>query len=1691
MKTAFILTLLLMAASASALATQPVVAIHVSEVTQALETMSAGPATPQGTGTTGYEWWTPWWHYFVMSESVKETLRSDGTPFVVVTDADITAGSLQNPDGTPKYPIMISLASEAIRDDEVAPLANYVSAGGFLFLGSSSLTRNPNGTTRSDFALASEMGLHMANANLQNWFQNTRFLKTTQHQLTSHIPDGTLSWHMPLTSESTAFDMWGGSTADNHYLWQVISTGASVLATGDNNHPYLAVTPYQKGFFIYDAAMQPLIGYGGYAPTMYTYGIFRNAIQWAFESRNLPIVKVSPWPYAYNAAYVVRHDFENYQNLINEIESSSQFDNSVGARGDYYFSTGTLRVEMNNSPSTVASLRRAVSLYGATIGSHNGGLPNPYWFGLQLSDYDYWHWGPDYALDETPPGYSSGSAYAAASIAISFSDIDGWMSGLATNKRTWVSPYFNATREGSYQILDSVGAISAGEQKLSPFPHWTVSTQISGKHFGFVTLPTSDWYVGAQVAQALNTGHTWSTVYSLVDYYYGLGALIDLYMHEPSTTSLASLYINYSASKPAIWPANADSIYKWWTSRSPVQISPSYVISGNRLIATVAVSGATDPATAIEVFIPDWELASNGIQVKLNGVLTDSSTYRTYGQGIKVKVGTAVSTVEISYPLSVGPIAREDSYSVMNGSTLSVVAPGVLSNDTNSGSGSLTAALVTSTSNGSLTLNANGSFTYTPNVGFVGTDHFSYFAITGTAQSGVANVTITVQPTWAPVAQNDTYGTSQATTLNVSVPGVLGNDTDGGAGSTAMLVTPATNGALNLRDDGSFTYTPQAGFTGMDGFTYQQNVGGVLSNVASVGISVTAAGVLFSDDFSGEGGPDPLWVTALGTWNTANGMMGGSGSLWTYSFAYTIGTWSDYSVQGQVQFPAGAYGGGIGGRVNPATGAHYGVWIYPEGSGGGSAVMKLVKFHTWGTWSYVPMAQASLPGVGSTWHTLLLSFQGSRIRASYDGVQYIDVTDDGFDSLPAYTTGGVSLDMWTDNTAYVFNVDDILVQSLSTTPVAQNDSYSVAEGTTLTVTAPGVLANDTGGSGATAILVSTARNGTLALHEDGSFAYTPNNGFVGADTFTYQENFGGLSSNVASVTVNVTLGLNSVTVNPGSVTGGSGATGTVTLGAPAPSGGAMVTLSTNNSSAVGVPASVNVPMNATTATFPVATTPVTNDTSVVIAATYNNTTQTATLTVIPPILNGVTFSPSAVTGGNSSTGTVTLSGPAPLAGVVVALVSGNPSVANVPTSVTVGANATAATFPVSTTSVSSNTSVSISATYNGATQSATLTINAVVLSSVSVSPASVTGGNSATGTVTLGTAAPIGGTVVSLASSNTAAATVPTSITVAANATTATFPVITTPVGSNTSVTVSGTYNAVRQTATLTVNAVVLNSVAVSPTSVTGGTSSAGSVTINLGAPAAGTLVNLRSSNPAAAAVPGSVTVPANATTAAFSIATSPVASNTAVTISATYNGLTRSTTLTVTAPLLSSVSLNPTSVTGGTPSTGTVALTGPASGSGIVVSLSSGNTSRATVPTNVTVPMGATTATFTVTTLPVSSSGSVRIYASQGNRTRSASLTVNTPSVSSLVLNPTTVRGGAPSKGTVTLNGPAPQGGASVTLSSSNTSVATVPSSLMIAAGSSTANFTVTTRTVTLTRSVTISARRGVTRSAALTVTP
>ncbi|MEW6209661.1 MAG: IPT/TIG domain-containing protein [Acidobacteriota bacterium] len=186
-------------------------------------------------------------------------------------------------------------------------------------------------------------------------------------------------------------------------------------------------------------------------------------------------------------------------------------------------------------------------------------------------------------------------------------------------------------------------------------------------------------------------------------------------------------------------------------------------------------------------------------------------------------------------------------------------------------------------------------------------------------------------------------------------------------------------------------------------------------------------------------------------------------------------------------------------------------------------------------------------------------------------------------------------------------------------------------------------------------------------------------------------------------------------------------------------------------------------------------------------------------------LSSLTLAPENVTGGVTSQGTLTLSGPAPVGGAVVTLTSDYPSVVAVPQNVSIPAGAYIATFNVATAPVAMSTKTSIHATYSGVTKSAFITVvpEPAALSALALNPLIVTGGGASQGTVTLSGPAPVGGAVVSLASSS-ASVSVPANVTVAAGATNATFTVTTSKVTASTSVNVSASYGAASKTALLT-----------------------------------------------------------------------------------------------------------------------------------------------------------------------------------------------------------------------------------------------------------------------------------------------
>lgn len=185
----------------------------------------------------------------------------------------------------------------------------------------------------------------------------------------------------------------------------------------------------------------------------------------------------------------------------------------------------------------------------------------------------------------------------------------------------------------------------------------------------------------------------------------------------------------------------------------------------------------------------------------------------------------------------------------------------------------------------------------------------------------------------------------------------------------------------------------------------------------------------------------------------------------------------------------------------------------------------------------------------------------------------------------------------------------------------------------------------------------------------------------------------------------------SLAVSPTSTTGGYNVTGTVSSSSTAPTGGLPFTLN-DDSPYVTVPSTTTIAAGTTSRSFTITTGAVPGTTPVIttLSASCFGASATTTLTLLPPVLVGLTIAPETVTGGSSATGRVALSGIAPPGGKLVSLRDNSPFVAT-PSGVLVGTGNATRTFTITTSAVTSETNVTVQATLDGVSKTATFTLS--------------------------------------------------------------------------------------------------------------------------------------------------------------------------------------------------------------------------------------------------------------------------------------------------------------------------------------------------------------------------------------------
>jgi VCBS repeat-containing protein len=287
-------------------------------------------------------------------------------------------------------------------------------------------------------------------------------------------------------------------------------------------------------------------------------------------------------------------------------------------------------------------------------------------------------------------------------------------------------------------------------------------------------------------------------------------------------------------------------------------LSGSSVLSNDSDLHSGAPGENNTPLTAVLDIGPSHgtlSLGSSGTYTYTpdpNYYGADSFTYRAQDSlgGLSSIATVSITITEDNDP----PVATDDAIAAINEDSgdYTISFASLLGNDStgpeNESAQTLTISSVGPAVGGAVSI-VGTDVVFSPTLNFNGPASFDYVvADDGTtnglpaplSDTGLVNFTINAVND-APVAVGDSYSTDEDVTLNVSAPGVLSNDSDVDLDTlTTELVADVTNGTLTLNANGSFSYVPDADFSGSDSFTYNATDSLLDSNVVTVSITVDA-----------------------------------------------------------------------------------------------------------------------------------------------------------------------------------------------------------------------------------------------------------------------------------------------------------------------------------------------------------------------------------------------------------------------------------------------------------------------------------------------------------------------------------------------------------------------------------------------------------------------------------------------------------------------------------------------------------------------------------------------------------------------------------------------------------------------------------------------------------------------------------
>jgi uncharacterized repeat protein (TIGR01451 family) len=561
---------------------------------------------------------------------------------------------------------------------------------------------------------------------------------------------------------------------------------------------------------------------------------------------------------------------------------------------------------------------------------------------------------------------------------------------------------------------------------------------------------------------------------------------------------------NIDYTGPAGFSGNATFSYVVSDGNGGTDTAQVTVTVANAPPAAVAKSVTTPYATAVTVNALTGSSDPNGDPRTVQGTTAAANGSVVLGAGgaITYTPNTGFSGVDqFDYTLSDGnggtataritvtvangvPIARTDTVTVTSNAPTPI---DVLANDGDPNNDPLTITVDSPPAHGTATVSA-GKVIYTPNTGYHGPDTFHYTVSDGRGGTAGATVGVTVLNV-APTARPDSVATDSATSVTIRV---LDNDSDanGDPLSVSANSTPA-HGTVVRKSDGTLVYTPAAGFIGIDTFTNTVVDSDGLSDTTTVTVTVhNAPPIAVDDQFPVE--PDQATTLAV----LANDIDPNTGQVLT---VISVGTAS----KGTVRLVAGK----VVYTPNPgATGTDTFTYVVSDEFGETDQATVTVTINR------LPAAR---PDTATTTSGTAVDIdvlgndtdpEGSTltvVKAGTPAHGTARIVDGKIRYTPKAGFTGTDTFSYTIRDAAGHTVTStvtVTVKAAAVRPAAPDKAVRAKPGVPLSITMP---STDKSGAKINIRSIGTPTHGTALLKSDGTVLYTPDPGFRGTDTFTY------------------------------------------------------------------------------------------------------------------------------------------------------------------------------------------------------------------------------------------------------------------------------------------------------------------------------------------------------------------------------------------------------------------------------------------------------------------------------------------------------------------------------------------------------------------------------------------------------------